>query len=77
MIRELGGIVTGAYVDGRNKTYGINEYYNSNIGIESYLIELGYINNTNDLDNMLTNKNLYVEAIGNTVKEYMTNIKDK
>ena len=71
MIRELGGIVTGAYVDGRNKTYGANEYYNSNIGIESYLIELGYINNTDDLNNMLTNKNLYVEAIKNTVKEYI------
>lgn len=71
MIREIGGAITGAYVDGRNKKYGKNEYYNSNIGVESYLIELGYINNKKDLDNMLKNKELYIEAIKNTVKEYI------
>lgn len=40
MIRETGGIATKAYVDGRNKAYGKNKYYNSNIGVEAYLLEL-------------------------------------
>ena len=74
MIREVGGKITNAYVDGRNKSYGVNEYYNSNIGIESYLIELGYINNKNDLKNLLNNKELYVEAIKKTVQEYICNL---
>lgn len=69
MIRETGGVVTGAYVDGRNKDYGKNEYYNSNIGIESYLIELGYIINKDDLNNMLSNEDLYVKAIVQAIKE--------
>ena len=30
IIREIGGIATGAYVDGTNKAYGVNEYRNSN-----------------------------------------------
>ncbi len=40
MLRETGGIATGAYVDGRNTKMGKNMYYNSNIGVEAYLIEL-------------------------------------
>ena len=43
-IREVGGIATNAYVDGRNKDYSKNEYYRTNQGIECYQIELGYIN---------------------------------
>ena len=73
MIREVGGIVTKAYIDGRNKAYGINEYYNSNIGVESYLIELGYINNQKDLNNILNNKELYIKAIEKTVEEHICN----
>ena len=69
MIRETGGIVTGAYVDGRNKDYGKNEYYNSNIGVESYLIELGYIINKEDLSNMLNHRDLYVKAMTQSIKE--------
>ena len=63
MIRETGGIATNAYVDGRNSEYGKNLYYDSNIGIEGYLIELGYINNKADLQNMLSNEDGYVEGI--------------
>lgn len=69
MLRETGGIATGAYVDGRNKTYGTNLYCHSNIGIESYLLELGYINNRTDLQNILNNQKGYVEGIINTIKE--------
>lgn len=70
MLRETGGIMTGAYIDGRNTNLDSNPYYNSNITCEAYLIELGYINYKEDLDNILNNYNLYVAAITNAVKEY-------
>lgn len=44
-IREVGGIATNAYVDGRNSAYAANKFYKSNHGIECYQIELGYIKN--------------------------------
>ncbi len=68
MIRETGGIVTGAYVDDRNENLEKNAilrnpYYKSNVGVETYLLELGYITNSNDRDNIRNNMNKYVEAI--------------
>ena len=69
MLRETGGIATGAYVDGRNKNYGKNLYVNSNIGVEAYLIELGYLNNKKNLNNLLTNKEGYVKGVVEAVKE--------
>ena len=67
MIRETGGIMTGAYVDNRNepKIKG-NPYYNSNVGSEAYLCELGYLTNSTDLENMKNNLDKYVSAIANT-----------
>lgn len=69
MIRETGGIATGAYVDGRNKTFGKNLYYDSNIGVEAHLIELGYINHRADLQNMLNNQDGYVYGIVQAIKD--------
>lgn len=69
MIRETGGIATRAYVDGRNTKYGANMYYNSNIGVEAYLLELGYMNNNKNLQKLLSDKDLYVKGIVETVKE--------
>lgn len=69
MLRETGGIATGAYVDGRNKVYGTNKYYNSNIGVEAYLLELGYINNKDNLKNMINNEDGYVQGIVETIKQ--------
>lgn len=68
MIRETGGIVTGAYIDNRNENlekHAIpkNPYYKSNVGTETYLLELGYITNSNDRDNMQDNMDKYVDAI--------------
>lgn len=70
MLRETGGIMTNAYIDGRNKNYDKNPYYNSNIAVESYLIELGFINYQADLNNILNNSSLYVEAITKSIQEY-------
>lgn len=68
MIRETGGIITGAYVDGRNEDLEKNAipgnpYYKSNTGTETYLLELGYITSTNDRNNMINNMDKYVDAI--------------
>lgn len=67
MIRETGAKITNAYVDGRNKEYGKNIYYNSSIGNESYLIELGYINSDTDLNNLLNNKDGYLKGISESI----------
>ena len=70
IIRETGGIMTGAFVDGRNPDYGANKYYDSNVGIESYLIELGYIIVDEDLYNILYNQDDYMEAIATSITSY-------
>ena len=67
--RETGGYMTGAYMDGRNKAYPRNDYYNSNMGIESYLLELGYINCKTDLTNLLNNQDGYVSGIVKAITE--------
>lgn len=64
-IREVGGIATNAYVDGRNTSYDANKYYKSNIGIECYQIELGYIKT--DLEKILSEKEQYVKAIADAI----------
>ena len=68
MIRETGGIVTGAYVDDRNSKIVGNPYTKSNVGTEAYLLELGYLSNKNDLNNMITNMDKYVEGIVISIK---------
>lgn len=67
MIRETGGIMTGAYVDNRNEKQVGNEYYNSNIGTEAYLLELCYLSNKNDLNIIKTEQEKYIKAISNAI----------
>ncbi len=67
-IREVGGIATGAYVDGRNKNYNKNEYYKSCQGIECYQVELGYIKT--DLNILLTEKEQITQGIADAIIEY-------
>jgi len=70
MIRETGGYMTGAYIDDSNpEKVGVNPYYNSNIGNETYLLELGYISNSNDLDILLNEE----EKIANAISEAIIN----
>lgn len=71
MIREVGGIATNAFVDGRNTDYGKNKYFDSNIGIEAYILELGYMNIEKDLNNIVNNENLYTQAIVEAIKNYV------
>ena len=66
-IREVGGIGTNAYVDGRNTEYSKNNYYKSNQGLECYQIELGYIKN--DLTIIQNEEVALVKAISETISE--------
>lgn len=68
MIRETGGIITGAYVDDRNSEILGNPYTKNNVGTETYLMELGYLSNQNDLNNMINNMDKYVEGIAISIK---------
>jgi len=63
-IREVGGIATHAYVDGRNTEYSANKYYNSNQGIECYQVSLGNIKSS-DLEILLNEQQQIVNAIAN------------
>lgn len=67
MVRETGGIMTKAYIDGRNKEELNNPYRNSNIAAESYLLELGFINSKFDLNNLLQKKENYINAIVDSI----------
>lgn len=71
MIREIGGIATHAYVDGSNADYDENPYYNSNNTAEGYLLELGYIDNVSELNNILDNPNGYAKGIALALQEYL------
>lgn len=66
-IREVGGIATNAYVDGRNTAYSANKYHNSNQGIECYQIEMGYIKN--DLPIIKIQMEQYITAISEAIME--------
>ena len=60
--------MTGAYVDDSNpEKVGINPYYNSNIGNESYLLELGYISNSSDLNIISNNIDEIAKAISDAI----------
>lgn len=75
MIREIGGISTGAYIDGRNKI--LNKYFDSNKTAEPYLIEMAYINYDQDLDTTINNSENYASNIADAIHKYFTNISQK
>ena len=77
MIRETGGIITGAYVDGRNSEILGNPYIDSNVGTEAYLLELGYLSNKDDLNNVRNNIDKYVEGIAISIKNLYDNNQNK
>ena len=73
MIRETGGIMTGAYVDDRNAPKVLeNPYYKSNVGCEAYLFELGYLTNNVDMENINNNMDKYTQAIASTFNTVYT-----
>lgn len=71
MIREFGGIATGAYVDGRNPDYGTNEYRNSRQGVEGLLCELGFLTNAGDRAVQLQDQRELAAAVRAGVDRYI------
>ena len=71
MIREVGGINTYAYVDGRNTYYGKNKYYNSNKTAEPYLIEMAYLNYEKDLEEIINKPEAFSRAISDALIKYL------
>lgn len=76
-IREIGGISTNATNDGRylntSSKYPKNEHYNSNNTAESYLLELGYMDNYEDLLNIINNPDGYAKGIATALQSYLSN----
>ena len=72
-IRETGGYMTKGFNDGRNPDYDENIYRKNNIGVEAYLVELGYISSGSNLKTILNNKESYVRALKNSILEYINN----
>ena len=70
-IREVGGIATHAYNDGRYDNLDKNPYYNSNNTAESYLFEMGYLDNVQDLRNIQSNKEGYAKGVVTALQEYL------
>ena len=66
IIRETGGYMSGAYKDGRDGT-AYNYYYNSNVGMESYLLELGYLTSKKDVTNIKNNNDKYAKSIAQSI----------
>jgi len=67
VLRETGGMMTNAYVDGRDPRREANEFHNSYIAPESYLVEFGYMNHDGNLANILNNKEGYVAGFIKTI----------
>lgn len=74
MIRETGGIITGSFISNINKkTIGINPYYNSNKGVETYLLELGYLTNSQDLGIITYKTSQTAKSIAKAIDTYLQN----
>ena len=65
--------MTGAYVDNSNpEKVGTNPYYNSNIGNESYLLEIGYLSNKNDQNILDQEQEKIAKSISNAIIEELS-----
>ena len=68
--------MTGAYVDNSNPDkVGVNPYYNTNVGVEAYLLEVGYCTNSTDLDIVNNNTKEYANSIATSLNNYIENLK--
>lgn len=70
MIREVGGIATRAYVDGRNKYLSPNKYIDSNTCVESCLCEIAYMSIPGEFYYFLGHKEEYADALIEGMIEY-------
>lgn len=75
MIRETGGIVTGAFVDGSNPLYSANAYRDTNAGLETLLVEMGFLSSTHDLNVLENEEDEYVQAMADALTAYASSLK--
>ncbi len=62
-VRETGGIALHAFSDGRHPKYEANNYMNSIVGLETLVIEYGYLNSESDAYRFLENKEAYIDSV--------------
>ena len=75
-IREVGGISTHASQDGIGRPqYPKNMHYKSNNTAEPYLLELGYMDNLNNLKNIIDNQDGYAEGIKDGIVNYLNSLR--
>lgn len=75
MLRELGGISTNAYTDGRHPQYGKNKWVKANYGIECCLCELAYMSVEEDFNHFMKNKDKYAKGLCNGLIKAIENNK--
>ncbi|MBO4361011.1 MAG: N-acetylmuramoyl-L-alanine amidase, partial [Eubacteriaceae bacterium] len=76
MIREVGGVSTGAYTDGRHSGWPANPYWNSNDTCEGYIIECDYVDNPVSLQRLLDHPLDYARGIAEAFCEYAEMIRN-
>lgn len=69
-IRESGGYITGAYADGRDN-FGANSYVNTNKGIETYIIEFGYMKVDSDIEAIINKKDDIMTKLAASIDKYL------
>ena len=67
IIRESGGIVTGAFKDDRNPKEEYNPYCYSNTGIETYVVQLGNVTSEGDVKIMSSKSDEMAAAIADAL----------
>ena len=67
IIRETGGVATGAYKDDRNPSESFNPYAGSNVGLETYVLRLGYVDVREDLKIMIEHMDDHAQAIADSI----------
>ncbi|MBO7700108.1 MAG: N-acetylmuramoyl-L-alanine amidase [Eubacteriaceae bacterium] len=71
MIREVGGISTGAYTDGRHDGWPANPYWDSNDTCEGIIVECDYVNNPVSLARLIDHPGEYARAVADAFCEYV------
>ena len=63
--------MTKGFVDGRNPDYEANPYINANYGVEAYLVEMGFITNSKNLNALTSEQDNYLEGLVESIKYYV------
>lgn len=76
MIREVGGVSTGAYTDGRHSGWPANPFWDSNDTCEGLIVECDYVNNPVSLARLIDHPLDYAAGIAEAFCEYVEMIQN-